>query len=107
MVNYGDVDTLLRIKKYFEKDVRENNLGSSPLNYILDFVRPTYWISGHLHVKYAALYPHSKDPLRNETANDKTMFLALDKCLPHRDFLQVVPFGREQTWRLADEEGES
>jgi len=74
----------------------------------LDSVRPTHWVSGHFHVKYTAVYPHNKDTSRSKDSNDKTMFLALDKCLPHREFLQVIPFGREHTWEETkkDEEGE-
>lgn len=34
-----------------------------------------------MHVKYAAVFPQS------DKENDETKFLALDKCLPHRDFL--------------------
>ena len=40
--------------------------------------------SAHLHVKYPALFPHDEHKF--------TKFLALDKCLPRRDFLQVVDF---------------
>jgi lariat debranching enzyme len=42
-----------------------------------------YIFTGHLHVKFAAL------------VQDKTKFLALDKCLPNRRFLQILDINQE------------
>lgn len=50
---------------------------------LLKYHYPSYWFSAHLHCKFAALIPE-KDGTR------VTKFLALDKCLPKRKFLQVV-----------------
>ncbi|KAL4466022.1 hypothetical protein ABPG74_004259 [Tetrahymena malaccensis] len=97
VVNYGNVADLLRKKKFFADDVKNNCLGSIPLNYLLKTIKPKYWISGHLHVKYSAIFPHSKD-----SKEDITHFLALDKCLPNRDFLQIIPFCKN-SWNLQEE----
>ena len=40
-----------------------------------------------MHVKYAAIFPHNEQ--------EQTKFLSLDKCLPGRDFLQVLDFGEK------------
>ena len=100
--------------------IEDGSLGSPPGEQILHELQPSHWFSAHLHVKYAALVPHSaqhqnqqgsslnqqgrghkrKSPSRAPSPpsglqqgtkkGDKfTRFLALDKCLPRRGFLQV------------------
>ena len=98
--------------------IEDGSLGSPPAERILHELQPFHWFSAHLHVKYAAVVPHSpqqqassqgrgqkrKSPSRGvspppglgrgggkqEQGGGKfTKFLALDKCLPRRGFLQV------------------
>ncbi|ODV81904.1 uncharacterized protein CANTADRAFT_45284 [Suhomyces tanzawaensis NRRL Y-17324] len=144
---YGNEKWLVREKKWFKKDIDNGTLGS-PLNkYLLRVLRPKYWFSGHLHVRFEAKVvwedqpeqgqstPESKRANENEIAIDMgesrkidsgkgnsneintrrqvahtttpesspagfaprkkprpphtTQFLALDKCLPRRKFLEV------------------
>lgn len=48
----------------------------------MDQVKPRYWFSAHMHVSFDAVkkYPDGKT----------VQFLALDKCLPHREHLRIV-----------------
>ena len=86
VTDYGDVDKLLRFKKHFREEIEQNRLGSPPARDILDTVKPEFWFSAHLHCKFAAIIPH-------QNTQQTTKFLALDKCLPRRQFLQVVEIG--------------
>jgi len=58
-------------------------------------VQPEFWFAAHLHCKFAALVPHGE-----KGEGKQTKFLALDKCLPRRQFLQVLeigePVGKEE-----------
>jgi len=140
---YGDAAGLLARKPHFREDIERGELGSPPAEMLLKKLRPKYWFSAHLHVKFAAFVDHSvaeaedegeivledseqetsqterKSPgkrvvspsaedseakrRRQEGESDvgvgggsggaeiqTTRFLALDKCLPHRDFLQIL-----------------
>ena len=113
VTKFGNTEKLLRYKKHFREEVAEDRLGSGPTRevpkpnlicldadkklffpQILDAVQPEFWFAAHLHCKFAALVPHG------EKGEKKTKFLALDKCLPRRQFLQVLeigePVGKEE-----------
>jgi lariat debranching enzyme len=138
---YGDHKGLLSRKPHFRGDIEKGELGSPPAEMLLKKLRPKYWFSAHLHVKFAAFVNHdatepagsdeegeivlqdsddeadetrekspgkrtvspsateseSKRPRQEidnanlpSVTNQTTRFLALDKCLPHRDFLQIL-----------------
>ena len=80
--NYGDTRGLLRRKKHFQDDIRNDRLGSRPTAEVLNVIKPRYAFAAHLHVKFSAVKEHEDGKV--------TKFLALDKCLPHRPFLQIV-----------------
>jgi len=88
VTDHGDVARLLRYKKHFADDISQDRLGSPPARDIMDSLKPRFWFSAHLHCKFAAVIPH-------EGSDVTTKFLALDKCLPRRQFLQVVNIGAE------------
>jgi lariat debranching enzyme len=82
-------------KKHFQKDIASNSLGSPPLRMLLEHLQPyiivydisKYWFSAHLHVKFAAEFAHEKSTTKYYFDYLSDRFLALDKCLPGRDFL--------------------
>lgn len=81
--NHGDANQLIRFKPHFRNEILDNKLGSPPCFDIMKKLKPDYWFSGHLHCKFAAVIPH-------EECEKSTKFLALDKCLPNRRFLQII-----------------
>ncbi|CAF0889422.1 unnamed protein product [Didymodactylos carnosus] len=82
ITSYGNTTKLLQYKKHFYNDIKNNQLGSPPLEEILLDLKPNYWFAAHLHVKFSALVEHNN--------GNVTRFLSLDKCLPGREFLQVL-----------------
>ncbi|KAJ4966065.1 hypothetical protein NE237_017914 [Protea cynaroides] len=88
ITDYGNWRELIRHKHFFEKEIQEKTLGSKAAAELLDKLKPPYWFSAHLHCKFAALVQHGE-------GGAVTKFLALDKCLPRRKFLQIVEFESE------------
>jgi len=79
---YGNAQELIRRKPFFEQEMNDGSLGNPATEKLLHILQPNYWFSAHLHVKFAAIVNHEE--------NKSTKFLALDKCLPNRDFLQIL-----------------
>ncbi|CAG0881388.1 unnamed protein product [Darwinula stevensoni] len=86
--HYGDVQQLLRFKPFFAQEIERNELGSRPAADILFELCPRYWFSAHLHCKFMSQVNHQTNTDSNEIKI--TQFLALDKCLPNRQFFQVM-----------------
>ncbi|XP_015911044.1 uncharacterized protein [Parasteatoda tepidariorum] len=85
---HGDMEQLLRFKPFFREEMESDKLGSQPGEELLKKLKPSYWFAAHLHCKFSALVPH------DDEKGAFTKFLALDKCLPRRRFLQVLDIGK-------------
>ncbi|CAM9497530.1 unnamed protein product [Sphacelaria rigidula] len=100
IVQYGDAPELLERKRFLKTEVNENRLGSPPAEKLLHKLQPDYWFSAHLHCKFAAVVKHKLPREGQGRPGGKysatTRFLALDKCLPKRDFLQLISVPRPQ-----------
>ncbi|PIA55116.1 hypothetical protein AQUCO_00800093v1 [Aquilegia coerulea] len=88
ITDYGNWRELVRFKPYFEQEIQSKTLGSKAAEELLNKLKPPYWFSAHLHCKFAAAVQHGE-------GGPVTKFLALDKCLPGRKFLQIVEIKSE------------
>ncbi|XP_078430470.1 debranching enzyme 1 isoform X2 [Wolffia australiana] len=88
ITDFGDSDDLIRKKPFFRREIEERSLGSRAAAQLLNKLKPPYWFSAHLHCKFPAVIQHGEDGL-------VTKFLALDKCLPRRQFLQILDIGSD------------
>ena len=125
IARHGDMPALFARKPFLKREVLDGSLGSPVAEDILRDLQPAYWFSAHMHTKFAAVVRHSADaweegsqggdgadldvqPSNDASTGDThnpalpphgqriTRFLALDKCLPRRQFLQVVDFPEAQ-----------
>lgn len=103
IAHHGNTNELIRRKKFLASEIADGSLGSPPAETLLHALRPRYWFSAHLHVKFAAVVRHDQQKQQQQAgsvaaapadsaAPSVTQFLALDKCLPHREYMQLLEF---------------
>ena len=77
---------------------------------LMKLLRPSFWFSAHLHVKFEATFSHSLKIVNPdeillddddesqksdaEVQSQNTQFLALDKILPGREFYKARLFSK-------------
>ncbi|KAL6065624.1 lariat debranching enzyme [Balamuthia mandrillaris] len=89
IARYGNTHQLLQWKTFLRPEVENNTLGSPGSEQLLHTLKPRYWLSGHMHVKFAAIVNH---PSSGDADRATTKYLALDKVGPRKDFLQILHF---------------
>ena len=88
--NHGNKAMLLRKKPFFREDMTSGKLGSPPLLQIMQALKPKQWFAAHLHVKFEAFIPYPSSTNAMECTSNGTKFLALDKAIKGRHFIQVL-----------------
>jgi lariat debranching enzyme len=66
----GDWNQLFQKKRGFREDSENGKLGSQAARYVLDRLRPAYWFSAHLHVKFAACLQHTNPEIEHHFGLD-------------------------------------
>ncbi|CAN8065397.1 unnamed protein product [Agarophyton chilense] len=79
---HGDLSKLLSAKPFLRHEIENGTFGNPGTTEILDAIQPSFWFAAHMHVKFPAIIEHEKGA--------RTKFLALDKILPRRDFVQLL-----------------
>ena len=57
---FGDCEGLYASKPPFYESAKKDGLGSKPATQLLDHLRPAYWFSGHMHVRFDATVQHQE-----------------------------------------------
>lgn len=127
---HGDCENLFAERPHFLKSARTDNLGSEPAEQVLNHLRPRFWFSGHMHIKFRAKIEHNDEakadffqnlavpielqkqlprPIRTwkkprnrppGITNTTTHFLALDKPGPDSEFLELLEI--DSCWDVND-----
>ena len=58
IVDHGDKEGLLRAKPFFKDDIAKGQLGNPHMMALLKQLRPAWWFSAHLHVRFQAEVDH-------------------------------------------------
>ncbi|KAI9732339.1 MAG: hypothetical protein M1834_001546 [Cirrosporium novae-zelandiae] len=62
----GDWKGLFKEKPWLKADANNGELGSEAAKSVMERLRPPYWFSAHLHIKYSAVVEHGE---RNEVSS--------------------------------------
>ena len=84
IINKNDINNIIKNKPLWKKDILNNRLGSFPNQFLLNLLKPKYYVCGHMHYYYKNTIFHNN--------NSVTNFLALDKCLNNRKYYEVIEF---------------
>ena len=67
---FGDKAKLLNRKSFLLEDMLSGKLGSPPLMDLMRVIKPSLWFAAHLHVKFAAIVPHTVPVASSSSGNE-------------------------------------
>jgi len=75
-IKQGNYRSLSIYKPCYEEQIQKSQIGNSMTGYLINKLKPSIWLSGHMHVYYKVTVKHD--------AGAQTEFLAFDKAIPGR-----------------------
>ena len=78
IINKNDINKISKITHWKDFD----KIGSNPNKFLLDFLKPNYWICGHMHFYYKNIIKFND--------KEETKIYCLDKCLKNRKYFDVI-----------------
>ncbi|KAK2600074.1 lariat debranching enzyme [Conoideocrella luteorostrata] len=69
---HGDSEWLFRKKPDFRWESQNGHLGSIAAEHVMDRLRPLYWFSAHMHIKFAAVKKYGMAAVEHCEAADKS-----------------------------------
>ncbi|KAI0093086.1 lariat debranching enzyme, C-terminal domain-containing protein [Irpex rosettiformis] len=100
IVHHGDLRRLLRTKPFFRKDVESGRLGSPPMWDLLGTLKPGWWFSAHLHVRFQARVVWDGSAV-TEIAQGSTVRESIKATVPNPDEIQIDDFDGEDETPMA------
>ncbi|OJJ44931.1 hypothetical protein ASPZODRAFT_70412 [Penicilliopsis zonata CBS 506.65] len=97
----GDYEALFRKKRGFREDSQNGRLGNPAAKYVLDRLRPSYWFSAHLHVKFAAQIHHGAYLLPESRGMKRTILQRSPQVKSEREEEQGIVSRIDQNARIA------
>jgi len=77
LINEKDKNKIFKLRPHFKEEIKEGTLGSFPGEFLLQFLKPNYFICGHMHFYYT------------NKINDTEIY-AFDKCLNKRHYFDLI-----------------
>ncbi len=84
IINKNDINKIIKKYPLWKNDILNNKIGGFPNQFLLNLLKPKYYVCGHMHYYYKNTIFHNN--------NSVTNFLALDKCLNNRKYYEVIEF---------------
>ena len=77
LINEKDKNKIFKLRPHFKEEIKEGTLGSFPGEFLLQYLKPNYFICGHMHFYYT------------NKINDTEIY-AFDKCLNKRHYFDLI-----------------
>lgn len=101
--DHGDLAALLEERPGFQQSIDANRFGNAGSERLLQTLRPTTWLAGHMHVGFEAVVRHpatscsgvasdvdESNTTTESSCSEQTHFLGLSKCMPGQACLEVA-----------------